>query len=27
VPTVSSEPEYQGICERCQGALAEAVRS
>ena len=26
VPNVSSEPEWAGICERCQGALAEPIR-
>ena len=26
VPSVSSEPEWAGICERCQGALAEPIR-
>jgi isoleucyl-tRNA synthetase len=25
VPAVSSEPEWAGICDRCQGALAETV--
>ena len=25
VPAVSSEPAWAGLCDRCQGALAEAV--
>ena len=25
VPTVSSEPAWAGLCERCQDALAETV--
>ena len=26
VPNVSSEPEWAGLCERCQDALAEPIR-
>jgi isoleucyl-tRNA synthetase len=26
VPSVSSEPSWAGLCERCQGALAETIR-
>ena len=27
VKNVSSDPEWAGLCERCQGALAEDIRA